>query len=67
MMLPIKRLDMIYLPLLIAAAFASTLAGGAHAQAWPAKPIRIVCTLAAGGGVDSTARIVGQGWTESWG
>jgi tripartite-type tricarboxylate transporter receptor subunit TctC len=67
MMLPIKRLDMIYLPLLIAAAFASTLPGGAHAQAWPAKPIRIVCTLAAGGGVDSTARIVGQGWTESWG
>jgi tripartite-type tricarboxylate transporter receptor subunit TctC len=39
----------------------------APAQSWPAKPIRIVCTLAAGGGVDTTARIVGQGLTESWG
>ena len=39
----------------------------ALAQAYPVKPIRIVCTLAAGGGVDTTARIVGQGLTESWG
>jgi tripartite-type tricarboxylate transporter receptor subunit TctC len=39
----------------------------AFAQAYPVKPIRIVCTLAAGGGVDTTARIVGQGLTESWG
>jgi tripartite-type tricarboxylate transporter receptor subunit TctC len=39
----------------------------AAAQSWPARPIRIVCTLAAGGGVDATARIVGQGLTEAWG
>ena len=39
----------------------------ALAQSYPAKPIRIVCTLAAGGGVDTTARIVGQGLNESWG
>ena len=39
----------------------------ALAQAYPVKPIRIVCTLAAGGGVDTTARIAGQGLTESWG
>jgi tripartite-type tricarboxylate transporter receptor subunit TctC len=42
-------------------------ASQALAQAYPAKPIRIVCTLAAGGGVDATARIIGQGLTESWG
>ncbi len=39
----------------------------ALAQAWPAKPIRIVCTLAPGGGVDATARIVGQGLSDAWG
>jgi len=42
-------------------------ASQALAQAYPAKPIRIVCTLAAGGGVDATARIIAQGLTESWG
>ncbi len=52
-----------------AATFATVLlaAQPVGAQSWPAKPIRIVCTLAAGGGVDATARIVGQGLTEAWG
>jgi len=59
----------ICLPVLHLAAFSLVLssASQALAQAYPAKPIRIVCTLAAGGGVDTTARIVGQGLTESWG
>jgi tripartite-type tricarboxylate transporter receptor subunit TctC len=30
----------------------------AHAQAWPAKPIRLVCSYAAGGGADTMARLV---------
>jgi tripartite-type tricarboxylate transporter receptor subunit TctC len=59
----------ICLPVLHLAAFGLVLssASQALAQAYPAKPIRIVCTLAAGGGVDTTARIVGQGLTDSWG
>jgi tripartite-type tricarboxylate transporter receptor subunit TctC len=42
-------------------------AGYAVAQTYPAKPVRIIVALAPGGGVDTTARIVGQKLTEAWG
>jgi tripartite-type tricarboxylate transporter receptor subunit TctC len=42
-------------------------AGSALAQAYPAKPVRIVVPFAAGGGVDVTARILAQGLTERFG
>ncbi len=43
-------------------------AGSAWAQApYPVKPIRIVVALAAGGGVDTSARMLGQKFTEAWG
>ncbi len=38
---------------------------GAQAQAWPAKPIRIVVPFGAGGVADLTARAVGQQLGES--
>src|SRR5688572_16323176 len=41
-------------------------AGYASAQTYPAKPIRIIVALAPGGGVDTTARIVGQKLSEAW-
>lgn len=34
---------------------------------YPVKPIRIVIALAAGGGVDTSGRILGQKFTEAWG
>ena len=45
-----------------AAAAGASLAwsGQAAAQAWPAKPIRIICAQAAGGGVDATVRSFGE-------
>jgi len=49
------------------AALLSLMAGSACAQAYPAKPIRIVVSATPGGGVDTSTRIVGQGMTERWG
>ena len=42
---------------LIAAAFAFAFAPLAWAQAWPAKPVRVIVNLAAGGSADIIARI----------
>ena len=39
----------------------------AQAPGYPMKPIRIVVALAAGGGVDTSARLLGQKFTEAWG
>lgn len=38
--------------------------GAARAEEWPAKPIHIVVGFAAGGGVDITARLIGQWLSE---
>jgi tripartite-type tricarboxylate transporter receptor subunit TctC len=42
-------------------------AGGAGAQQYPAKPIRMVVGFAPGGGTDLVARIIGQKMNESFG
>ncbi len=39
----------------------------AMAQSYPAKPVRIMVGVAAGGGVDTTARMLGQALGELWG
>ena len=39
----------------------------AFAQAYPNRPVRIVVPFPAGGGADSTARILGQKLSERWG
>jgi tripartite-type tricarboxylate transporter receptor subunit TctC len=49
---------------MVASAFA------AHAQevaSYPAKTIRMVVALAAGGGVDTSGRLLGQKFTDAWG
>ncbi len=38
----------------------------AHAERWPTQLVRIVCPLAAGGGIDATARIVAARLSEFW-
>ena len=39
----------------------------AIAGEYPTKPIRIIVSLAPGGGVDTTGRLIGQKFTEAWG
>ena len=40
---------------------------GAHAQAYPTKPVRIVVPFPAGGGLDFTTRVLAQKLAETWG
>src|ERR1043165_1293368 len=41
----------------------STWPPSAHAQDWPSRPIRFIVPLAAGGGLDFVARVVGEHMT----
>ncbi len=53
---------------LLVAAFALALvASGAPAQQYPAKPIRVIVPVTAGGPTDVIARIIGQKLNEAWG
>jgi tripartite-type tricarboxylate transporter receptor subunit TctC len=42
-------------------------AGTAFAQAWPAKPVRMIVPIAGGGSTDAIARLVGTRLGEAWG
>jgi len=54
-------------PLLsLAAAALIATAGGALAQTYPAKPVRMIVPFPAGGATDIVARLIAQKLTESW-
>jgi len=46
---------------------APLLARSAHAQAWPARPVRVIIPYPAGGGADTTGRIFFARLGETWG
>src|SRR5882672_5765393 len=46
---------------------AALLAGGALAQAYPAKPVKLIVTYPPGGSSDLLARVFGQKLSEIWG
>ena len=50
-----------------ALAAASIAAGGAAAQAWPAKPVRLIVNFAPGGGTDMVARAMAPEFTKTLG
>ena len=52
---------------LAAAALALLHSAGAQSQAWPNKPLRMIIPFAAGGGADTTARLLGGRMGESLG
>lgn len=51
----------------LAAAVMALVPVAASAQAWPAKPVKIVVPFAAGGATDVVARLLAQKLTETWG
>jgi tripartite-type tricarboxylate transporter receptor subunit TctC len=52
---------------LTAALLGFALAGAAHAQAWPAKPVRVIVPFAPGGGTDIQARLLAKSFHDSMG
>ena len=53
--------------ILTAASLLSALPGAAHAQAYPAKPVKVIVPYAAAGGTDILSRIVADKLTQSLG
>ena len=56
-----------YVRALVAGAFACTAVSGAHAQSYPAKPVRAIIPAPAGGGIDTVGRAVSQKLAEALG
>src|SRR5438105_3511591 len=52
---------------LLSLAFALVLCGGAFAQTWPAKPVKLLVAYPPGGGIDVMARQLADKLTPAWG
>ena len=52
---------------LIVLVLVALLAGAAHAQSWPQKPVRVLIPFPPGGATDIVGRIISQKLSEAWG
>ncbi len=55
------------MPRLLCCLICCSLVSWAHAQSYPAKPIRMIVPFAAGGGTDFVTRLFGQKLADAWG
>ena len=62
-----RKTNLLALVALNVAAAVAPISHAASADSFPTKPVRIVVPFPAGGGVDATARVVGQKLAELWG
>ena len=58
--------DTHYVARLLALLVLAAATAGAHAQAWPSKPIRFIVPYAAGGGTDVLTRVIAQKLGVAW-
>src|SRR5688572_9720778 len=54
-------------PIRLLLALLACFAAAAHAQSWPAKPVRIVVAYPPGGGIDVMSRQIAERLTQAWG
>ena len=55
------------LPATLSAMLAATVAAGATAQGYPAKPVRMILSYPPGGATDTLGRMVGRALADNWG
>jgi tripartite-type tricarboxylate transporter receptor subunit TctC len=62
-----RRINRLAASAAVGLTMAATICGGADAQSFPTKPVRIIVPYAAGGAVDVLARTIGQSLSKTWG
>src|SRR5262249_45307563 len=63
----VKRAAAVMMRLILAAALAASFAAGAHAQAYPTRPVTLIVPYPAGGPTDQLARVIAPKFSDRLG